>query len=402
MESIVYIGDFDLRNRNVQSHLVLNNGRIFSQLGYSVSYIGTNRDCLSFSDLPRERVNIEDFQYYELPHTLTLKGIFQVRSIKNRILHVLDEINNRNHVKYLITYQCPSYAIVLEYIIKWCRKNHVKYIVNSADITVFDSQPFFKRVMMELNWNYLHRITKKNANGIKAVSRYIADFYYKADRASIIVPPLFYEERIMRARNNIEKQCTTFVYAGTPFPLLSHCVNPDGMKDRLDKIIHLFSLVEENRIQFKLYVIGLTLDDFCLAVPQYSEYLKKTECISFFGRKDHDITLDFVEKADFLINYRDKNVMNEAGLSTKVVESISLGTPIVMNDIGDTFQYLNETMGIKLSGTIDKDVETIIRLCKMKPEEISRIKEYCKSNSPFKVDAYIEQYKAFFEKLNSN
>ena len=29
---IVYIGDFDIRNENVQSHLVRNNGKIFNEL----------------------------------------------------------------------------------------------------------------------------------------------------------------------------------------------------------------------------------------------------------------------------------------------------------------------------------------------------------------------------------
>ena len=40
---IVYIGDFDFRNENVQAHLVKNNGKVLNSLGYHIEYIGINR-----------------------------------------------------------------------------------------------------------------------------------------------------------------------------------------------------------------------------------------------------------------------------------------------------------------------------------------------------------------------
>jgi hypothetical protein len=37
-KAVVYIGEFDLRNENVQAHLVKNNGKLLKQLGYEVFF----------------------------------------------------------------------------------------------------------------------------------------------------------------------------------------------------------------------------------------------------------------------------------------------------------------------------------------------------------------------------
>jgi hypothetical protein len=40
---------------------------------------------------------------------------------------------------------------------------------------------------MNINWNYMHRINKKYADGVISVSRYIDNFYKKDGRPSVII-----------------------------------------------------------------------------------------------------------------------------------------------------------------------------------------------------------------------
>ncbi len=324
--------------------------------------------------------------------------------VNHYIVDILNKINSKNPVKYLITYQSPSYAIVLKNIIKWCKKREVKYIVNCADITIFDSQPIMRRIIMNLNWKYLHSITYKNAKGIIAVSTYIEKFYHLNDRPSIIVPPLYIETRSERKKGKTENKRddrVTFVYAGTPFPLLKHRVNPAGMKDRLDKIIEMFSELENMDILFNFIIVGLEIQDYCYAVPEHKKYVKQSKNIFFLGRKSHEETLNIVENADFMINYRDENTMNKAGLSTKIVESISLGTPVIMNEIGDTFHYLEKgKTGFVLSGNKKKDLELIKNLCSTSCIYRGGLKQYCRKKNPFVMEDYIAKFSTFFEEVD--
>lgn len=395
-QAVVYIGEFDLRNENVQAHLVKNNGKLLKQLGYEVFYVGTNRKCTRFDEVDNlSKVQEYKDKYLELPHTLTTKGLFQVGQIEKKIVSFLKDVESKYHVVFVITYQSPTYASVLKRIALWCKKNNSSYIVNCADLPVFDSQTFLRRIVMSINWNYMHRINKKYADGVISVSRYIDRFYKKEGCPSVIIPPLFDEPDLIG--NAVEaNEVPVFLYAGTPFVITGQEVNTKGMKDRLDKIVDLMVRLESIGVKFCFQIVGITLEDYSTCVPRHREILNESECIIFYGRKGHKETLEMLQKADFMINYRDSNLMTEAGMSTKVVESISVGTPVVMNEIGDTFLYLKDGVsGIRLTGQSDEDVNTIKKLCEISADERKNNKEKIRENGTFSIECYKNQMSEF-------
>ena len=401
MKVILYIGDFDFRNENVQAHLVKNMGLLFGILGYKVIYIGVNRKCSSFKEIGAlPIVTIENGRYYELPYTLSVKGIFLYRKIEERIIKIIEQSCRIHDVKYLITYQSPTFSAVLSKVSSICGKKKIPYIVNSADITKFDSQPFFRRMIMELNWKYLHYINYEKSTGIIAVSQYISSFYKKKSRPSTIIPPLFDNRIKINKRNRIVDKIE-FIYAGTPFPNIGREVNVVGMKDRLDKIIDLFMEVKKINDNFIFKIIGINLDDYITAVPRHKNLLKNNKNIVFLGRMSHIKTLNNVANANYMINYRDKNKMTEAGLSTKVVESVSLGTPVIMSDVGDTFLYLKENFnGYKLTGSFEKDVRLLLALLNLDSNKRTELEKKCVQYNPFKIDNYVDILKTFLSEVD--
>lgn len=400
-KSILYIGEFDFENENVQAHLVKNNGKILEKLGYEVFYIGVNRKIDSniyWKDVKIVIKQLNNTRYVGLPNTFTMRGIFDYKRIVKYIeIMIYDLIKNYN-LKGIITYQAPTYALILKRIVKICINNNIKYIVNSADIPIFESQPFVKKIVMKCNWNYLHKINKNNADGIIAVSKYIEKFYFKENRPSIVIPPLFSDTKIVK--KYVENKIPVFFYAGTPFVILNREVKINGMKDRLDKIIDL--MLELNKYNYKIVfkIFGITREAYSICVPRHANVLLKNQWIEFYGRRTHKETISELSRADFMINYRDKNVMTEAGISTKMVESVSVGTPVIMNNIGEAFDYLikNET-GIELLGDMEYDIKTLIKLCKKTAEERVKMKIKCKSSNIFFAEKYINSVKFFLEKL---
>ena len=393
----IYIGDFDLRNQNVQAHLVKNNAKILNRLGYKVAFVGVNREATwgEIEKFPKLDVG-EGNTFYELQNTLTIGGLCSYHKTEKKIMSYIDEVAETMDVKFVISYQSPTYAPVLQKIAKWCKKSNVKYIVNCADITIFNSQPLFRRLVMTLNWDYLHRINKKYMDGLISVSRYIEKFYHKEGMPSVIIPPLYDESVDINYKTS---DVTTFIYAGTPF-VIKKKVDTEGMKDRLDKIVDLCLMLSKDGVDYRLEVIGITKDVYSGCVPRHKTALEKNSKIVFKGRLSHKDTLKEVKNADFMLNIRDRNVMNEAGLSTKLVESVSLGTPVVMNSIGDTFQYLHEGVsGFELTGDVQNDVKLLKALCSKTKDERYSLKKECANDKTFSLKKYQMTFEAFLEKL---
>ncbi|PWJ70852.1 glycosyltransferase involved in cell wall biosynthesis [Ruminococcaceae bacterium R-25] len=400
-ECIIYVGDFDLRNENVQSFLVRSNANIFKSIGYEVAFIGINTKVKSFVGLA-EQDNIcldSDSSYLELPSTLNFLGLFKIYKLKNLIINYLNEINKTKKIKYLISYQCPSYSILLNSIIKWCKLNSVKYIVNCADLPTFDIQPIPRKYIMTANWSYLHKINKREADGIIAVSKFIADYYHKDGRNHLILPPLF-DEKGFTPRIEERTDTVSFVYAGTPFKTTGGVANVKGMKDRLDKVIDLFLELTEQNVPYSFKIVGIQKSDYLTGVPRHADSLSRCKSIEFLGRLSHTETLQIVSNSDYSINYRDENLMTQAGFSTKIVESISVGTPIVMNSISDTFEYIKEgVLGFMLSGDSSSDVDLLKRLCRTSKDKRKDTKQYCFDSGVFHFDKYTQVMRQFLESL---
>ena len=399
-KSIVYVGDFDFRNENVQAHLVKNNGKIFNALGYSVEYIGINREVSSFkelSSLPQYAISGEN-DYFELPNTLNFSGMLKTSKISKLIIDKLNETKNSQGVSCVITYQSPSYAVVVQKIAKWCKRNGVKYIVNSADLPIFDVQSTIRRVVMKINWDKLHKVNHKNADGIIAVSSFIEEFYKKEGRPSVIIPPLFDCESF---REEITPNVIcNFVYAGTPFKLTGREADPKGMKDRLDKIIDLFLELTSQGIKYRFDIVGVTKEEYVAGVPRHASAVNDESNIRFWGKKSHEETLRMIESADFSINYRDENLMTRAGFSTKIVESVSLGTPVIINPISDTFRYLEEgSDGFALCDDFEKNAEKLKFICELSHDVRFKTKQNLLEKKTFDITSHVNAMASFLHSV---
>lgn len=397
---IVYIGDFDFRNENVQAHLVRNNGKILNRLGFHVEYIGINRAVSSFRELPLlSPYSLNDGNgYLELPDTLNTAGLLKAGKVCKTITDKLDEIKRSYAVSYVISYQSPTYAVAVKKIAVWCKKNGVKYIVNCADLPTFDLQSPIRKAVMKINWDYLHRINKKYADGVIAVSKFIQDFYSKPGRASTVLPPLFNSCKAEPdfTSNNI----ATFVYAGIPFKITGREANPEGMKDRLDKVIDLFLRLSEIGSEYVFNIIGISKEDYLSGVPRHIKPLENETKIRFLGRHSHAETLKTVSNADFSINFRDENLMTKAGFSTKIVESVSLGTPVIINSISDTFDYLSHGVtGFLLTGDLTDDTLMLKQLCEKSIEERLNLKRQCRDAKIFSIEKYQDKFNDFLNSL---
>ena len=395
---IIYIGDFDLRNQNVQAHLVKNNAKILNKLGYIVAFIGVNKEVYTPKDIVKLPIlDMGDNLFLEIENTLNISGLFKFRQVVYRIMSFCERLKNEYDVTHVISYQAPTFFPIMDKIGRFCRINKISYIVNCADITLFRSQPFFRRIVMTINWHYLHKVNKKFADGIIAVSRYIEKFYYRPGRPTLILPPLFDESVELNYKLD---GVTTFVHAGFPFAPLKKKLSSNHMKDRLDLIVDWFIELSTRKVACKLIIIGLSKETYVENIPWQKEQLGYVPEIVFKGRCSHAETLEIVKNSDYMITYRDKNPMTEAGFPTKVVESVSLGTPVIMNDVGDTFNYLKKGVsGYKIAQKKEEDIDLLASLCNRTMEERISAKQGCAQLYTFRLDNYQAKFESFLNNV---
>ena len=172
------------------------------------------------------------------------------------------------------------------------------------------------------------------------------------------------------------------------------------MKDRLDVIIDLFLNLSARGVPYAFKIIGIEQKDYCSGVPRQAEALNSCNDIEFLGRLEHEETLKTIADADFSINYRDENRMTKAGFSTKIVESISVGTPVIINAISDTFNYVERgSIGFQLYKEPQKNIRLLVELCGFSQAKRKKMKQNCIESRLFQVEKYANAVKAFLAAL---
>jgi hypothetical protein len=317
---ILYVGGFELPDRNAAAHRVLNNAKIFRLLNFQVVFCGIDKSIVSFSNEPKD---VDGFESYPIPYPSSLRSwIRQMIDIKQYLM-ILKKYEN---IKLVIAYNL--HAFPLSKLLRYCHKHHIKVAVDCTEWyqnkISFNPIKFVKYIDTVL---CMKRYQKK-CDGMIAISRYLEEYYKKYISNIIVVPPLVdLEDR--KYQNLSEKEKTDkirFVYCGSPAVT----------KEALGNVVACFNNLEKDNFIFR--IVGITQEQF---VKMYGVTPKETK-IFFEGRISHTEALNIVRQSEYAIIIRPKNRVTQAGFPTKFVEAISCGTAVIANDTSDLKLFLKD------------------------------------------------------------
>lgn len=385
-KNIVYIGGFELPDKNAAAQRVITNGRIFNKLGYNVTYIGVNKSDEFIESSIREYKS-EDFTYYSKPQRYPktnlewIKFITDISFVKQTI-----EFDLESNVEIVIAYNYP--AISLKKLIRFGKKNHIKII---ADVTEwYEPQGSYIFRLIKGTDSYLRmNVFQKKIDGVIAISQFLYDYYEQ--KAVIKVPPLVDKSSLKWKKVITQKNHSILrlIYVGSP---------GNGQKDRLDLIINTLSKIRDKVPRFKLTIIGINENEYVEyfgdnAIPNN---IKKN--ILFNGRIPHLEAIDELKKSDYSIFLRDNNLVNTAGFPTKFVESITCGTPVLTNKSSNVGDYLSDgLLGFEL--TLDSLEESLIKALNQSNSKILKMKEYCDNFIGFDFNSYVPEFENYFKRI---
>lgn len=318
--TVLYVGGFELPDKNAAAHRVLNNAKILRELGYNVVFCGVDREI---SASAQSAEIISGFESYPVPYPKSTKQWLKQMLNIGQYSYL---INKFSDIRIVICYNL--HAAPLAKLIRLCRRNNIKIV---ADCTEWYENKFsFNPVKLIkcIDTFLCMRVFQKKCDGMIAISNYLAEYYKKSVRSIMVLPPLvdLSDEKFAFQTPKTENDIPTFVYSGSP----------SDSKESLGDVVKCFDNITD--LDYRLIIVGVTAEQFS-AIYGFSP---KSNKIEFRGRVPHKEALNAVRQSDYAIIIRPRTRVTTAGFPTKFAEAISVGTAVIANDTSDLKMYIKD------------------------------------------------------------
>lgn len=366
--TILYVGGFELPDKNAAAHRVLNNAKIFRELGFNVVFCGVNREITS------------DENYTELISGFDSMPTSYPASAKQWIKQMLD---SKHYMKMFSLYKdirlviCYNlHSVPLARLLHFCKKRGIKLIVDCTEWyeNKFSLNPI--KLIKCVDTFLCMRVFQKKCDGMIAISSYLADYYKRSVKHTVVVPPLvdLEDEKFIFGGEKPQNEITTLVYSGSP----------SASKELLGEVVKCLNNITD--LDFRLKIVGIDYEQFC---SMYNA-LPDREKIEFMGRVPHKNALQTVRESDYAIIIRPKTRVTMAGFPTKFAEAISVGTAVIANATSDLADYLKDGNNGYLVDTNNLE------------KELRNILMAQKKNNVNKEQFYYKKYLSLFKKYFGN
>lgn len=354
MKKVLYVGQFNLPE-TASGLRVYNIAKVMRKCGMEVSFgCFYNNKGLSYE-------RYDDFDYFFKPvcdGSLKVLNIFDLYSDIMKIYFV-KKLLHKIKPDVIVLYNSTS--IVTKYLQRFSKKNDICLI---ADVTEwYEISLANKRdKIVAKSVDYRIKNLDKNMDAIISISPFLTNYYNNLNTKVIEIPPIMYQisgkpyehyQYEDRSRCNI-------VYAGSP-----------GRKDQLDGVVKAISEINRESILIHLDIVGVSKEEY----REKGNHIGNG--ISMYGRLSHEETIEIIKRADFSVLFRENLRYAKAGFSTKFAESLSLGVPVICNQVGGCDQLIkSHENGILLpNGDYETIKEALGKILLLSPEEIYGMKE---------------------------
>ena len=332
--TIIYMGNYELPDKNAAAHRVMNNGKIFTALGYRMVFLGTVRGE-GFNGIRQSSYNEN---IYEETYPLGLKQwvshIFDTRNIEAVAAKYGDTC-------LIITYNVPF--ATFKAVKKAFAKKQIKVAYDCTEWNDYAEGSLLKRLYKKHDEKLIRTKLHRVCDDIIVISNLMGKQYQGKNLLKL--PPLVdLEEGIWHQERIVHPDTFEFCFAGT--------INN---KERLDAVVNAFC--ELDRQDVRLRIIGLTKEEYAVAYPEQAQMVQSDHRLLFMGYVSHEESVKYVLSCDCYIFIRENTRRNAAGFPTKFAEAYTCGVPIISTDVSDIKQYASDNRLLIIDNTSDDAVK---------------------------------------------
>lgn len=248
----------------------------------------------------------------------------------------------------------PSKTIKLK---QYCKARKIRLIHDSVE---WYSPEQFKHGKFSLGYirkDILNRFLIDKTCGVIAISRYLED-HFKAKGCRCVRIPIVIAESDLCKEKDLPDDKVVFTYAGHP-----------GKKDYLHVMLDAFALLPSELLQRVVFnIVGCTKEQMIVAGISVEVLNKLDQRLIVHGLVSHDEVLRILKGTHFTLLMRSpEQRYAKAGFPSKVVESLSMSTPVICNLTSDLGRYLTDGVDSLFvedcsSGALAKVLEIAIKI----------------------------------------
>lgn len=331
----LYIGGFEVPDRNAASHRVMGIAKSMRECGMNVILCGIHKE--DHNEI--ECQNIQGFDAFSRKYPV--RFVEWIRYLYDISFFI--NLSDKYRIDSMICYNLSS--ITLGRLSRYCRREGIRCMADVTEWYGYDGRGLISLLKM-VDEFFRMRIIQKKLNGLIVISSHLEEYYGGGPSVVRIPPTVDIQESKWSYCDNDQAQTLSLVFT-------TDAVIRDGLEILIRALLKV-------RRSYSLDVIGLSCEDFVCRFPQYKKDLDDNESIRFHGRLSHDKTIGYIREADFLCFFRKTTRQTKHGFPSKYVEAVSCGTPVITNATSDIEEYAYGNAAI-LVDSLDENaiIETI-------------------------------------------
>lgn len=377
--TLLYVGGFELPDRDAAAQRVLSNGKLLRELGYTVVFCGDDPSPGASDDFVRAE-DCHGFPVYQKRKGHSLHDWARQLADISALRRLMCETVGRPDA--ILLYNHPAAA--MSRLRRYCRANRIRLLADCTEWYVAQGNPLY-RLVKNTDTRWRMQGLQPRLDGVIAISRYLYD-YYVPQVPTLLLPPLVdLEDPKWSPFTEVQGDTCRLLYAGSP---------GRGQKDRLATVLQALSLLGD-RVRYHLDILGLTEEEFRQGFGWGEAALPPA--VAFHGRVPHVQAIRQIAGAHFTLFIRESNLVTTAGFPTKFVESISAGTPVLTNLSSNLADYLVEGKnGYALDiSSVESLAQSLQHALSLGAGQVNAMKRYCRESRCFDYRQFLNSTSAF-------
>tara|TARA_R110002124_G_scaffold92424_3_gene234706 strand:+ start:158 stop:1384 length:1227 start_codon:yes stop_codon:yes gene_type:complete len=228
-----------------------------------------------------------------------------------------------------------GYAPYLLQFTGWARRKGIALLFDAVEWYAAPSLPRFLASPYLWNTEFAMRVLIPRLDGVVAISRALEGYYRAKGLPVGRVPPLFDPDEIAASDPAPDPGGRLrLAYSGSP--------GRKDLKDLIDIVIESVLERDGGKGRIVLDIAGVTEEELRHRPPLRRRGGIIPDSLRVHGQVSHARSIQIVGGADFTVFLRAVNRVSTNGFSTKFVESLALGTPVITNLTGDLADHLRD------------------------------------------------------------
>lgn len=371
MDKIIITGSFRFPDGDAAASRVLGVGKVLRDSGYLVEFAGWE-ESERIEDLMADGSFVYQGFSYESQSDLRVGSLPPLRRLLRYLLagsNTLKRLreSNLDNVRAIIAYHGGSVFLLRLFFL--CRLRNIKLIFDCTEW--YDSRSLVggRFGLVRIDNEFRMRILNPLIGYGIVISSYLEKYFSGKCCRVVWIPPLV---DLTESKWNLDlnaksdRGSLSLVYAGTP-----------GKKDLLGNALRGLAQLKNEGADIRLHIIGPDYKAILDCVDGDVALLDQlSTMLVLHGRQRQSDVPKMLATADFSILLRPQERYANAGFSTKLVESLAAGVPVIANATGDINAFITDGK----EGVILRDhtpsafVDGVKRVLAMNPSQRSEMR----------------------------